>query len=679
MQWSVLAIKSDCVCEEFFVWSKLIFLFLSLQITSTSTAGESDAYTTLKPINNGVLPEWIVNKRVHGHVGLFNMAGNPAFSTEQVQSRLNQLGVPAYTRHVKVDWRSPIWPSAVPGESDGKQSASAQSADFITPVVEAAAASEVDVIAYYWFSAEGMPADYEGKKTLQRTRYPVASNRYSWNPPEDWYCRDLAGEIIDASSKNAKQSRGFYLDITSEYREFVLRRLTELADMGVKAFYFDGLHLPRAGDSACFGSELQESYQKIGGVLPKTENQSDENFNRFLEFQASRLAETFRYWNNKINERRSADERIVFIVSGTYLSANLQPNMNLELGAASDILKVEFNHGLKWAINGKIFKHPLVKKPDDRTIISLGWIIPRDVSASKTAHIWTPALASEEEMLSYLSSTMAFGAIAAIHMNASIFSKHRQVANQNSALTKETVIQAGFSYAEMISLHLAKTKVTGEVALFLSDDYSRELGGSKSRWEGQMALVNWAYEISSKLGLSSRVVTEYDILYGDMKDVVALVAPENSMPETLRSHLSNLRPETEVVEFNSARLAYKPGFGESYHDLRKRIATIVNEKANFQVQFESNNAPAYWPHYGLHRTEQGDYILAIVNDFVTVATGEYKKPEKINSALLRIRKQPASVIDLVSGSVLGVKQDGENSFRVDIPEFQEVVILKVNY
>ena len=584
IQWSVSVIKfkdvtrANCFCV---IW----FVFASMQPAQANEAILSRYF----PVNNGSLPDWISYNRIHGHVGLFNQTGDTELAPEFVQDVLDDLGVGPYTRHVKVDWRYPIWPSEVPEaihRGDNK--------NFLSPIILEAEQSDSELIAYYWFAAEGRPLNDDLAKGLRKTRFPVFSNEYDWSPPRDWYCESLSGELVDASSKGASSKRGYHLDITSEYREFVLQRLQELANQGVRAFYFDGLHLPRAEGHGCFGSNIERQFLRAGEVLPDSEDASDSQYIKFLNFQADKLAETFRYWNEKINENLSAQRKVVFIVSGTYLSSYLQPNMNLALGASSDILKVEYSHGLKWAINGKIFRNSSIAKPSDGTIISLGWILPRDASASKVVHVWTPYIGSIEEMRSYIATTQSYGAMTALHISPSIFTKKGVENNHRS--TRAEVLREGFKFGDLFSGLLASTHPIGEVALLVSERFAKELGGIEKRWSSQMALVNWSYEILNKLGVASRTINEYDVAKGNLSDYAAIVVPQGSFTASEMNQLKLKYSSVVFLELDSTSVAYKAGFKAPYDKLYNQLKAIADERAGVRVVFPES-VSKYWPHY----------------------------------------------------------------------------------
>jgi uncharacterized lipoprotein YddW (UPF0748 family) len=142
-------------------------------------------------------------------------------------------------------------------------------------IIEEADAEGLKIIAYYWDASE---------KTLKDC-YP------------DWICLDS-----DRKTPLVHPHRGTHLDITGPYREVVLTRLLELAEMGADGFFFDHRHLPRVG---CWNTALEAAWRGETGepAPPRPTKKGEEPTSRYLEFldfRARKIEETFAYWRDRV-------------------------------------------------------------------------------------------------------------------------------------------------------------------------------------------------------------------------------------------------------------------------------------------------------------------------------------------------------------------------------------------
>jgi hypothetical protein len=157
------------------------------------------------------------------------------------------LGARAFGRHVKSGDEDPWWPTALPIALDGRPLPDrdrtidgefvARGRNVAQEVIDEAHAEALKIVTYYWHMAEETFEDL--------------------NP--DWVCKNGKGEPIVGP-------RGIWLDITGPYREVVLRRLLELAEMGADGLFFDHRHLPPTGS---WDSALEEAWKATGEECPR--------------------------------------------------------------------------------------------------------------------------------------------------------------------------------------------------------------------------------------------------------------------------------------------------------------------------------------------------------------------------------------------------------------------------
>lgn len=150
-----------------------------------------------KATNPYKLPDWFEGNRVQAHTRLsLNWHKTPEFIN--AAEGFKAMGAKVFTRHAKTGSEDPWWPTLD-----------------VKAFVDDAHAKGLHVIAYNWMMTD---------KTME-TLHP------------DWVCKSPTGEII------AHRGRGNELDVTGPYREVILKRLMDLAEMGFDGFYFDEAHL----------------------------------------------------------------------------------------------------------------------------------------------------------------------------------------------------------------------------------------------------------------------------------------------------------------------------------------------------------------------------------------------------------------------------------------------------
>ena len=192
------------------------------------------------------LPRWFDANRVQGHTRLTlneRWYGTPEFTG--AAAGFKALGAGVFTRHVKTADEDPWWPTALPVDADNRpHSARPRTINGIVlqpgesvagKIIDEAHAEGLKIITYYWDASEKTLADR--------------------NP--DWVCRKP-----NRKTPIEHHRRGKHLDLTGPYREVVLARLLELADMGADGFFFDYRHLPREG---CWRSALEDAWRAETG------------------------------------------------------------------------------------------------------------------------------------------------------------------------------------------------------------------------------------------------------------------------------------------------------------------------------------------------------------------------------------------------------------------------------
>lgn len=194
--------------------------------SSTDQSQEARARTSwLDEVKGYRVPDWFANaNRVHAHTRLSAVAptsqldaptttlagewlGTPVFN--DAPKHFKAMGFDVFTRHIVSGDEPAWWPSAV-----GDVLPQAKDRNIAREIIEQAHANGMRIIVYYRHMEDrGMAREH----------------------PE-WVCRDSSGKPY--------VSRGLKMCFNTPYRDFVEKRLLELAQMGADGFYFDEIHQP---------------------------------------------------------------------------------------------------------------------------------------------------------------------------------------------------------------------------------------------------------------------------------------------------------------------------------------------------------------------------------------------------------------------------------------------------
>lgn len=255
------------------------------------------------------LPDWFEENRVQGHTRLVINNADWGFDTTaflHAAAKFKELGAGTYVRHVKTCFHNPWWPTAVPSDPNGDPRWNGfiercenaehgldiplpEDRNIVREMVKEANGEGLHLIAYYWHMSDRLFAGDD-------------------SPP-------LICKNTDCSTSMDVPRGDVWLDISEpEYREVVLRRLLELAKLGVDGFYFDHLHLPREG---CWCSALAKAFEDATGhPAPTNTDFGNPLYRKFLDFKAYKIEETFAYWKRKVKRRFP---KVVFVISAAGL------------------------------------------------------------------------------------------------------------------------------------------------------------------------------------------------------------------------------------------------------------------------------------------------------------------------------------------------------------------------
>lgn len=256
-----------------------------------------------------LLPEWFEANRVQGHTRLHIHPWLKEEEFAEAAAGFRALGAGAFGRHVKSGDEDPWWPTSVPLATDGRPLSDrdriidgelvARGRSVAQEVIDEAHAEGLSIVTYYWHMTEKTFEDFE----------------------PHWVCKDEEGNPIDGP-------RGIHLDITGPYREVVLKRLLELAEMGADGFFFDYRHLPPRG---AWDSALEDAWKaETGEEAAPPPDDADRLYRQFLDFKAKQIEETFAYWRDEV---KAGHPEVVFVISVTTVPALTDREMTTRLRA----------------------------------------------------------------------------------------------------------------------------------------------------------------------------------------------------------------------------------------------------------------------------------------------------------------------------------------------------------
>lgn len=647
-------------------------LFFSFFLTITSL--HADELQKINLENSTVLPDWIEENRIQAQTGLFHFTGKSNFNN--VVEELKALNVKnSYIRHLKLDWAEPLWPSKVPLDNQ-KKPILANYPNHLTQMIEDAKSHNFKLIGYYWESGEGVPKR-GNKKNLLRPH-----KKYAWQPPEEWLCKDLKGNLVEVSLGKNKPLRGYHLDLLSGYRHFLLQRLGEMVEQGVEGLYFDERHLPKAQVSACYGSTIQKLYEQEGYILPKKNEWSDPNYRQYIRFQAEKMAEAFKFQIDGI-KRKFPNKNIPFIISGTYLASYTMPHMSLKLAAISDIVKIEYLLGASDGLSDRVFKKSKdLKKPSRDTQIALGWVIARDASYGRPVHIWYPNFKSLDSLKTFIASTQAYGAITAINIPARYLGGARQPnpkkANSIRPDTPYPILKAGFKFGNKISTHMAYTKPIKEISIYLSERQRKRFSNHESYWRNQLWPVNAAFEVLIRNGLPSSITTDEQL--GNLKNsnTKLLISHSDNLTKNQLQRLKADNPNLKIYLFNDKeKLSRESTHLVAINKIEKEILQLTKDTIDVKVDYSKSSQLALKPHSVFFDTKDGNKIVTVSNDFSRFAKKNYSKPIVLKNTKLIIQYEPSKVINLLTNKSLSFRKINQSAFEITIPTIEEIALIKL--
>lgn len=505
---------------------------------------------------------WLEDSRAHAHTRL-GQAYKKSLTRKDYENAaraVRDLGATVWIAHAKSADETPGWEL-------GPKAGAAGSA--VGNMVEAAHANGLRFVAYYW----------------------IASDAEAGRRHPEWICRDPHG------APQSHSRRGQNLDITGPYREWVLKRLLALAGMGVDGFYFDWRHLPEPG---CWGSSLEAEYRKATGRAPPA-NPGAADAADWHDFKSRRVADTFRYWQQRVEEKHPG---LAFVVSSSSLAGLTTREFrsdHLDVGYT----KTEFLSPERPQFDKNVFRGiGALKRPHRSALLGFAWAFLRSATAGRPPHVWAPSLPDTLHARAYVASIIAHGGIANMDVGEELLLRGRE----RAGLTPREALASAFTLGARLSALLKDTAPLHFSGVYFSEHLrDQRWPDHRSAWKHVVLPAVRSYESLGRTGLSPAVLVDRAARSGPPEGLALLAVPPGLPPATL----SRLRE-------GGAELWEMPANGALPPDVAAKLGSGSPVRAATAPQ-------GMTLHAHVSRAPRPRIVLLLLEDFswIRVGTGDY--------------------------------------------------------
>ena len=645
---------------------KVIYLFLHFFL-STLLFAFVQSYAQVN-----VTPEWYDANRVQAHTRLGPV--HPRYGAEQSwldtpESNnaglwFQTLGTQVYTRHVKARDEDPWWPSLIPLDGENRQFFLedrvnqdifvAAGRNIVQEMITDAHQHQEKMIAYYWHMTDARMAQLH---------------------PE-WICHNPKQELLEHTA------RGTYLDITGPYREIILGRLLELAEMGADGFFFDERHLPREG---CWDTTFQEEFETTHErEAPKSLKDALDDL-EWQQFRAEKVAITFKYWSDTI---KANYPHMVLIVSTFPLDALTDPEVSTKL-ASFVTPKSEFDSVLRPQANAGVFRdsESTLLYPDERIYRMLGWTLLRDTSGQPPL-IWAPGFPNTDHAVAFAAAVMTLGGVASMDVRE----ENLLQSNNYSGATPREALQAAFLLGKTVSPYLAQTQPLRWAAVHFSEAARDNKRDVEKAWREVLWPTLGAFETFTNLHMPVGVINDQQLSKGQLSDYALLFLPTpKELSEDQKQVVNDFREQGGIVIENKPEWLWgAPGENEKAHQNLQSSLDLYRPLLPFTLEVPPAISVAAYK-----KTTSSEIILALSNDFSwvqTQITTEPLKQEQINLPALPVNQisltfrpqtlgiaQPlVSAFDALTGQNLEL-EFRNNEYHMKLPQLSVMSLIVLEF
>jgi len=554
------------------------------------------------------LPRWIEDTRVGLHTRLsVAWTDEPIFT--RAEAAAASLGAPAIVRHVKAMKGQCYWKTAQGAVAPWVEDATVGGVDPVAAMARRAHAEGLAFVAYY---------RHQEDRPLAR-EHP------------DWVCRDL----LDRTVRRGREPR---LCFHSPFADLTLERLLELAERGADAVYLDESHQPLDG---CWCPWTREAFERETGLpLPTSRSPEDPLYRRFLGFTEDSLARELWRWRAELRARHPD---FALLVSTHTQPDPLSVRPSLRLASVADVVKTEFDSGLRPSLRRLLEGLPELQRPSGDALLSLGWATSRDGAFGRPAHVWVHGLEGAPRWRAAAAAVVASGCVANLD-------------HPEATLPDAESLASAFRFARELSIPLAGARPLPDVLLHLPE---RGLGSVElspaEAWKIRGPLVA-AWEALGASHAPRRIVSDDQLAAGvpGGTRILFLPAPDLLDEPQRRAVARFTERGGEVIAFDSAEIAAAA----------RALPLPVSVETSAPVT-------THW-----FRAPDGALLVGITNTFAWTAGLRAKPPPPVDDLRLGLEATARTVRVWPSGERLTIV-DGPRGREANAPGFREALVLRI--
>ena len=578
------------------------------------------------------LPAWYEEHRVHLHTRLslpwYHKKPDLFFNAGHL---FREMGARVFARHIKSGGEGAWWPSVI-----GTVAPEAKQRNLAKEVIDEAHRAGCRILVYHrHMEDEAMAKEHP-----------------------DWVSLDCHGKpYVKRQTK---------LCFNSPYADYLEQRMLELAALRADAFYFDEVHMEKAG---CWCAHCRQKFTELTGLEhPAEASAADPVWHRLVDFTNLSIEQTFLKWRKTLHAKYP---NVVMMVGSHTWPIMTERHMTGRLFRIADSMKTEFNLPVRRPAT-EIFPLPEEMKPcEPDAKIALGYTLARDACDGRPAHIWTHGVPDEAAAVHAAAGIMTHGCIANLDVS--------------EGTIPNPMFKAALAMGDRVSPHLAGTRPVRWAALHYSElARDRHILQPKEAWREVLYPLYGAYQTLLRQHLPVGILTDSQLEEGllDGYQVLFLPAPD-AMTAGMQKAVAQFEARGGTVvrqradwQWHDAERGQQQAAAALMECLRTAVAAAPVQVRGGPERMHS----VVW-----RRPGGSALVVALASDFSWVQTGrKHGKDDEATSPapcrdvviVLAPGSRPRRAVEAVTGQNLAV---GEESGRavVRLPEFQAMAVVAV--
>jgi hypothetical protein len=504
----------------------------------------------------------------------------------------------------------------------------------------------------------------------------------------DWVCKNPNCTRVITDPRE-----GPWLDLSEPgYRDIVLQRLLELAQMGVDGLYFDFRHLPKEG---CWCSPLASAFDETGTSPPTDKDLNDPVYRQFLDFKAYKIEEAFAYWKQMV---KSQFPHVVFVVSATGIPIPHSRYETTNLVRLADSVKNEYKHALALENVDTFFRENNLAEPARDIRQAFGWVLMRDSADGRPPHIWERAFQDHEHARAATAAMLTYGLVANTNVDERILADRSPLETS----TPLEGLKAAFDLGNQVSPHLAHSRPLHWAAVHFSELTRNRRGGDlRLAWQEILWPALGAFGVFVRAGLPVGIVNDYQLEHNLLAGYQVLFLPTPN-------ELSGVQKKSIRQFVNRGGILLKNSQGVLWSNPLTNAAAEGAFRAEIQPVITCMPPPVHVIgginkiHAVAFEDKKGRRLLvAVTNDYSWVRwvpppvddpddepndadSGglppvDTPRPPLVSAVdvLVRNRRPPRRIFEALSGTPLS-RQVIPHGYKVRLPDFQTMALLVVH-